>query len=257
MWSHVESPNPWNGSSATTEDSGVLIKVEQAIFTSVRSRRHQGYHLVAQSPGFESSLVPVLSTWGPSHGSLLDDQPTAESINFAPLTPDWCAVSRTTYGGPEYSGRGGLQVFTRFILMRRDQLAGYENNALALIRTAMTLGFLRLHVAPPEQLEAIELPDHALADVVEQTEAAHVPIDDVMRILRFQNRVAILGLRNPYPTLAQIIQGTPREERLHLSFTTGLKPSVHRDFRLHFVTSADMQLHGQLTSQGIDLVTAS
>lgn len=235
----------------------MLINVQQAIFTSLRSRRHQGYHLVSHSPGFDASLVPVLSTWGPSHGSLLNDQPTAESVNFAPLTPDWYAVSRTTYGGPEYSGRGGLQVFTRFILLRQDQLAGYENNALALIRTAMTLGFLRLHVAPPEQLDAIEIPDHPLVDVAEEVESMHVPIDDVMRILRFQNRVAILGLGNPYPTLAKIIRGTPCDERLSLSFTTGLKPSVHRDFRLHFVYSADMNIHSQLTSQGVDLVTAS
>lgn len=235
----------------------MLIKVEQAIFTSARSRKTQGYHLIAHSPGFDGALAPVLNTWGPSHGSLLNDQPTAESINFTALTPDWYAVSRTTYGGPEYSGRGGLQVFTRFILLRPDQLAGYENDALALIRTALTLGFLRLYVAPPEQLEAIELPDHALANPVEEVEVANVPMDDVMRILRFQNRVAILGLGNPYPTLARIIQGTPREDRLNLSFTTGLKPTVHRDFRLHFVSSADVQIHGQLTSQGVDLVTAS
>ncbi len=234
----------------------MLIKVEQAIFTSLRSRRNQGYHLVAHSPGFDASLAPVLNTWGPSHGSLLNDQPTAESINFAPLAPEWYSVSRTTYGGPEYSGRGGLQVFTRFLLLRREQLAGYENNALALIRTALTMGELRLHVAPPDQLDPIELPDHALADVVEEGAAGNVPMDDVMRILRFQNRVAILGLSDPYPTLAQIIRSTPREDRLKLSFTTGLKPSVHRDFRLHFVSGSDIQIQSQLTSQGVDLVTA-
>lgn len=230
--------------------------VEQAIFTSVRGRRSQGYHLVAQSPGVDSELSRFLCTWGPSHASLLCDSPLAESINFSAITPEWYALSRTTHGGPEYSGRGGLQVFTRFLLLRRKQLACFQNDPLALVRTARTLGHLRLHLAPPDQLEPIDLPDHTMMLREQSSCNAILPMDEVMRILQFQNRVAILGLSDPYPTLAQIFRNTPSADRLNLSFTTGLKPSVHREFRLHFLLSADANVHAQLASQGIDLVTA-
>ncbi|MDG2385431.1 MAG: hypothetical protein P8N76_27415 [Pirellulaceae bacterium] len=230
--------------------------IEQAIFTSLRGRRSQGYHLVAQSPSVDSEISGLLCKWGPSHSSLLCGSPLSESVNFSSISPDWFALSRTTHGGPEYSGRGGLQVFTRFLLLQSHQLATFENNPLALIQTARILGHMRLHLAPPTELDPIELPEHALNTHPYRPETANVPIDEVVRILQFQNRVAILGLKNPYPTLAHILQLMPKSERLGLSFTTGLKPSVHREFRLHFLQNADAAVHAHLASQGIDLVTA-
>ncbi len=230
--------------------------IEQAIFTSLRGRRSQGYHLVAQSPAVDSEISGVLCKWGPSHSSLLCGSPLSESVNFSAISSDWFALSRTTHGGPEYSGRGGLQVFTRFLLLQSHQLAAFENNPLALIQTARILGHMRLHLAPPAQLDPIEIPDHPLDTHPHRAGNAGVPIDEVVRILQFKNRVAILGLENPYPTLANILQLVPKPERLRLSFTTGLKPSVHRDFRLHFLRNADPAVHAHLASQGIDLVTA-
>ncbi len=76
------------------------MHVEQAIFTSVRSRKSQGYHLVAQSPGLTDEMGRALTKWGPSHASLLVESPNAESLNFHSIDDDWCAVSRTTHGGP-------------------------------------------------------------------------------------------------------------------------------------------------------------
>ena len=230
--------------------------VEQAVFTSLRSRRSQGYHLVASSPGADALLARQLCTWGPSHASLLDDQPNADSLNFHPLSDDWYALSRTVYGGPEYSGRGGMQVFTHFLLLRREQLLGYDNNLSVLARTARLLGSLRLMTEVPTQLPSVELPARPIKGCGSQLERQVHLRDDVIRSLRLQHRVAVLGLPDPLPALAQIIRDLSGEDRLKLSFTTGLKPSVHRDFRLHFVDSVDANLHAVLSQQGIDLVTA-
>ena len=139
------------------------MQVEQAIFTSLRSRKSQGYHLVAQSSGLDDQLARRLCTWGPSHASLMNDHPDAESLNFHPLTDDWFAVSRTVYGGPEYSGRGGLQVFTQFLLLRREQLARYENHPLLVVQTAQLLGNLRLVSNILHHLPPVELPERPLA----------------------------------------------------------------------------------------------
>ncbi len=234
-----------------------MMRVEQAIFTSMRSRKSHGYHLVAQSPGLPDSLYRSLTTWGPSHASLLEDRPEAESLNFHALADDWYAVSRTVYGGPEYSGRGGLQVFTQFLLLRGDQLASYEDSPLLVAQTARLLGALRLLLNVPSQLRPLELPDRPLTGCAAQQPPRIFLREEILRSLRFPNRVAILGVRDPLPVLTQIIRDLPREERRKLSFTTGLKPSVHRDFRLHFVHAVDSALHAQLSQQGVELVSAS
>jgi hypothetical protein len=233
------------------------VIVEQAIFTSVRSRKSQGYHLVGASSGLDDEAVRLLGKWGPSHASLLSSEVDAESFNYHPVNARWHAVSRTVHGGPEYSGRGGLQVFTHFLLVRPDQWEGYDNNPLALARTAQALGYLRLHRFSNESLPSIQLPDHAIPNAVRVANPAAVPLHDILRVLRLQNRVAILGFADPLPVLALVLKETPRSERLGVSFSTGLRLSVDRDFRIHFAKRADATINAQLASQGIDFVTAT
>jgi len=233
------------------------MRVEQAIFTSLRSRKSQGYHLVARSPGVDEQVARSLCTWGPSHASLLADRPEAESLNFHALTGDWYAISRTIYGGPEYSGRGGLQVFTQFLLLRREQLAAYDNHPLLVAQTARLLGNLRLMAHIPSQLATLELPDRPLKACPAQHATRVFLREELLRSLRYPNRVAVLGLADPLPVLTQIVRDSTRDERLKLSFTTGLRPSVHRDFRLHFVPAVDAPLHAHFSQQGIETVTAS
>ena len=84
--------------------------VEQAIFTSLKTRRQEGYQLAAVSPGIASEGAKELEVWGPAHDSLLDGMQGASSVNFHPLTSgDYC-VSRTVAAGEEYSGRGGPRI---------------------------------------------------------------------------------------------------------------------------------------------------
>lgn len=228
--------------------------VEQAIFTSVRSRKSQGYHLVAASSGLDESLVRALAKWGPSHASLLSDRADAESWNYHPVAGPWWAVSRTTHGGPEYSGRGGLQVFTHYVIVQHEHLAGYDQNPLRLARTARTMGYLRLHLPKNDVLPVIDLPDRSLAPLAPGANTAAIPLHDILRILRLQGRIAILGLDDPLPTLTLILQETPAAERPLVSFATGLRISVDREFRVHFSRSADTTLNAQLRHQGIDSV---
>lgn len=233
------------------------MQFEQAVFTSTRSRKSQGYHLVAASRGVEDRFQQLLATWGPSHSSLLSDEADAESYNFHCLFDDIYALSRTTHGGPEYSGRGGLQVFTHYLIFHRNLLKPYENNPLMLALTARSLGYLRLLPQLDDLLPAIDLPDHPL--VTPNTVKGDAPVDlqDVLRIVGMKNRVAIIGLNDPLPVLAEVLQETPLEDRLKVSFTTGLRPTVGRDFQIHFAHRADASFYTQLTAQGIDYVTAS
>lgn len=232
------------------------MKVEQAVFTSVRTKKAQGYHLVAVSEGIDETLARLLSVWGPSHASLLSDETDAESLNFHRVAHDWYAISRTVHGGPEYSGRGGLEIFTNFLLVQAHQLDGYQSDPLCFARTAQALGYLRFQpVQGNDTLPTVDLPDHPIRKVISPPEETPVPLQDILTVLRRQQRVAVLGLDDPLPTLSLIIQQTAVQDRLGVSFCTGLRPSVDRDFRVHFARTSDATLHSQLASQGIDYVT--
>ena len=233
------------------------MEVNQAIFTSTRSRKSQGYHVVAISSGVDQELLRQLHVWGPSHASLLSDETNAESLNFHPLSDKRYAVSRTVYGGPEYSGRGGFQVFTRYLILHEDQLQGYAFNALEFAYTALALGALRLTMSLPDRLSTVDLPEKPLARVALPRGESPVPMDEVGRILLLGSRVAILGLEKPLPVLALLMRDVPEQERLSLSFCTGLRPSLDREFRVQFAHEPDSNVYKQYASQGVDYVTAS
>jgi hypothetical protein len=235
------------------------MQVEQAVFTSARTRRMRGYHLVARSGGIADPLAAELSRWCPTHASLLDTEVTATSVNYFSPAKNWVAVTRSIYGGPEYSERGGLQIVTRILMLRRDQMAGYENNPLALCRAAFALGHLRLTNDLPDHLPTVEIPEETWigsAPYKANQTASPSLLDDAQRLLDDQQRVALIGLADPLAAVERLIRRTPIEQRLDLSFTSGLKPSVDRRFRLHLLKSADTASRRRLASLGIQCVSA-
>ena len=227
--------------------------VEQAIFTSARTAAQQGYQLVARSPGLPEGVARFLARWGPSHGALQSDEVHTASLNYLPIDAEWVACSRTVYGGPEYSGRGALQTVTFILLLRRPQLAGYDYHPLALLRTAQLLGHLWL--SPPEHadLPAVELPNHLPAAARHQaapSAARQTILEQSQRIL-MRERLAWIGFADAPILLEELIDRLPEQQRLDLSFTTGLQLSQHRRFRLHVMPKPDVATYGRLSSQGI------
>src|SRR5262245_30872225 len=138
------------------------MRVEQAIFTSARTSKLKGYHLVARSPGIQDDSTRALIRWGPSHASLTSSDLEASSFNFHPAGTRGVAISRPVYGGAEYSARGSLQLVTRTLILRPEQLQGYDNDPLAVARVAMALGYLMFEPDAPEHLPALDLPARSL-----------------------------------------------------------------------------------------------
>ena len=91
--------------------------IEQAVFTSARTDRARGYHLVAGSPGIRVEDARQLSAWAPAHGSLCGTELDAQSVNFHPLASGAVCVSRSAAAGAEYSGRSGPRVYTQFFVV--------------------------------------------------------------------------------------------------------------------------------------------
>jgi hypothetical protein len=236
------------------------MQVEQAVFTSRQSRTNQGYHLVSRSPGIPEGLAHRLSQFGPTHGSLVGDEDDCESLNYFSAEGGCAVVSRTMYGGPEYSSRGALQVVTTMLVLRHEQLAGYDYNPLAVARVALILGQLRLPHDWPARVPPVALPQRGLSAAALPAAAGCVDEALVSRAFNYlgqRERIALVGVRAPGHMLAHLIDRTPVQERLQLSFATGLKPSQLRPFRLQFLPASAAGPTSRLASLGIRCLAAT
>ena len=211
--------------------------IEQAVFTSAETDRSAGYQVVATSPGVREIDARELAVWGPSHDALLETAPGAVSFNFHPLPSGAYCVSRTTPAGWEYSGRGGLRVYTQCLVVPPAVLARFANNPFALLRAALGRAALRMYDKVPARLEPIQLPGRAA--MVDATLLARLSVSPgvdwlaalVQSVLRSAG-VALVGGPPAEHLVAGILNCLPAPCRTEISFSTGLKFSSQRPFHV-------------------------
>jgi hypothetical protein len=211
--------------------------IEQAIFTSAESSSGDGYRLVAKSAGVRADEAQELLTWGPSHDSLFEDGRTAMSVNFHPLASGRFCVGRSSHAGAEYSRRGGLRVYTQFLVLAADDLARFANNPFAVLRAATAQGRMQPFERIPPSLEPIRLAgktpavDQALLAETTNTLGLEAVLQCV-DVLLSSDRLVLIANRDRQQLLAAVLNCLPVECRREFSFTTGLKPSPRRPFRI-------------------------
>ena len=208
------------------------MRVEQALFTSLRGERLDGYQLAATSPGVDAELARRLTPWGPAHDSLLDPSPGARSINFHPLTDDLFALSKTTRQGEEYSGRGGGRIVTHFFLLNRETLARFANHPLAVLRAVVAAGRTRIPDPLPKRLSPFPLVGRAVGWEGDDRASDFDPqaLDSLADLVRNQSPAAVICEGPAEAWLKALYARLTTEERLLLSFTTGLRPTACRPF---------------------------
>lgn len=213
---------------------------EQAIFTSMTRLGKSGYHVVARSPGLSESDTILLATWSPSHGALIVDPANRVSVNFHPMPNRRFALSRTCEGPPEYSGRGGRQLYTHALILDSTTLrqAGYQ--PFAIYRDALALGYFHYRGTPQPILPTVELsvtyphPDESTwADRAQSLGLTNA--DSVRRKLSSGEDVR-LAYSGDRMALAECLIGPLKSEvRSEVSFATSLHPSAVRPYRLVLV----------------------
>src|SRR5208337_3894072 len=134
------------------------VWVEQAIFTSLPRHGRGGYHLVSRSKRVSGEEAQAISRWSPSHGSLLQDQSNRVSVNFFSLPGGRFALSRSCEGPPEYSGRGGRQLYTHILIVDNEGLQEVSAQPFVIYHNALALGHMYFRPAPPRMIEPVELP---------------------------------------------------------------------------------------------------
>ena len=214
-----------------------MALIEQAVFTSAETDRSAGYQVVAQSPGICEADARELVVWCPSHDALLELGPDAVSYNFHPLPSGTYCVSRTTHAGWEYSGRGGHRVYTQCMIVSPEVLKRFANNPFALVRAALAGGMLEVHQQIPGRLEPFELAGGAAP--VDQNLLPRLAVRPGPQQLAILIQAALdsacLAVAGS-PSAAELIAGLfsclPPECRNEFSFSTGLKFSSRRPFRI-------------------------
>ena len=134
--------------------------VEQAVFTSGKTRHGQGYHVVARSPGISSDMLIAMNRWCPSHASLSLTSLQAESLNFHPLPSGAYCVSRSLTVGGAYRD-GGRCVYTHCLIVPPETLARFGNNPFSLIRATSNQGLWRVDDPADPLLNPLWLPGGA------------------------------------------------------------------------------------------------
>jgi GTPase-associated protein 1, N-terminal domain type 2 len=221
------------------------VWAEQAVFTSLVRRGRRGYHLVSRSGAVDESDAQALARWAPSHGALIVDRNNRASVNFHPLPSGRFALARTCAGPPEYSGRGGQQLYTHFLIVDNAALASVGFHPFAIYRDAMALGCLLYQLDPKEVLEPVLLSQlHPHRDASSWADRARElgllkPRLVVDRLLSGQpTQVAYAGDR---AALAECLIGMlPSQSVPRTSFATSLVPSAVRPFALSLV-GADLK----------------
>ena len=213
----------------------LMERIEQAIFTSAQTERAAGYQLAAASPGVCEQDARALSIWGPSHGALLETAPAA-SVNFNPLPSGAYCVSRTTASGREYTGRGA-RVYTQCLVVEPDAFRRFGNNPFHLMRAASANGLLRQHSPVPTRLEPVALLGRApavdaplLARATREIGAA--PIAALIQAALDRRAMAIAGEAAGPQAVAALFSCLPPACRTEFSFSTGLRSSPRRPFRI-------------------------
>jgi len=216
------------------------VWAEQAVFTSLPRRGRGGYHLVSRSQGVSAADAQALARWAPSHGALIADGKNGTSVNFHPLASGRFAISRTCVGPPEYSGRGGQQVYTHFLIVDDAIMQAVGFQPFSIYRDAIAMGHLLYQPDPSEVLEPVRLSqvhpswnasfwaDRAIELGLPPLEPLRNQLQSGQR-LRFAysgDRIALaeclIGLLSP-----EVVAGT--------SFATSLVPSSDRPFVLALV----------------------
>ncbi|HEV3137792.1 MAG TPA: hypothetical protein VGZ26_07800, partial [Pirellulales bacterium] len=232
--------------------------IEQAIFTSAQTDRAEGYQLAGRSAGLSAQDACELAVWGPSHDSLLDQPGEPASTNFHRLSSGAYCVSRTTLAGAEYSGRGGAQVYTNFLVIPPELLARFSNNPFAILRAATASGALGVGPQIPDVLKPFRLSGRAAAvDLALLAQLGRNPGSAAMASLvqtaLASDRLAVAAGIDAEQCFAGLINLLPIECRPEFSFSTGLKFSPNRAVRVSALPS-DPSSWRAIARQGITLL---
>ncbi len=214
-----------------------MILIEQAILASSREEPSGGCRLLAASPGLGADDRRDLAAWGPSHACLWEPHAGARSVNFHRLHSGNFCISRTTLTAGEDRGHDPQRVSTHCLVVTSAGLGEFAGNPLALLEEAAAAGVFDPPAFAPESLPPLQLDGGAAAvdlPLLEQVAGQLGPQRLAALVQAALDGVclAVSGGRPAYQLVAAVLNCLPVECRHAFSFSTELKFSSRRPFRI-------------------------
>lgn len=211
--------------------------IQQAIFTSVRSGRNEGYQLAAASSGLTAADRHELTQWGPAHDAMYDGRSTAESINCHRLASGAFCLSRTVYAGREYSGRGGYRVYTQCFVVPESLLCRFSYHAFRVMEALVVSGRATVLKPLPDQLDPVLIVGRSSAVKTIEVERVCQALgpEKLASLVSAALRTDALGVSSSVSAVhlfGTLLDLLPVPVRAQFSWTTGLRVSPRRPYRL-------------------------
>ena len=161
-------------------------------------------------------------------------------LQFFPLGKRVFLRKQDHGSGPEYSGRGGDHVYTQFLILPPAALAKFHNDPFSIFRAIAAIGDLLVVSDPPSELPPIQLTGRApTTDQILLAQLAHSPGPRVMGGLLHaalsEQRLVVMGAGGER-LLAGLMSCLPVNRRTEFSFSTGLRLSTRRPFRVAVIS---------------------
>lgn len=225
-----------------------MYSIEQAVYTSARTKRADGYQVVAHSPGAKDVDLREIAAWAPSHDSLAEARPgeAPSSVNFHPLPSGAFCVSKSSAGGGEFSGRGGERVYSQCLIVPADVLGRFANSPFSVLTAASAQGSIRIYDDLPETLAPIRMGGKsAIADpnaiAAYAKELGPAVLAALVQALIATPQFAIVFDENRQRLMACVLSLLPIECRTLASFSTGLRFSPRRPCRMVGIPSESIE----------------
>lgn len=215
-----------------------MALIEQAILITTSAGPSPGCQVVAASPGICEADRQELIDWGPARSDLLlESGPDAASLNFHPLPSGAYCISRTTLMGEGIAPRPSDRLVTHCLVLWPETLEQFANHPFAVAKAVWGDQPERFQRSLPSVLEPMAVvgsrpivDQPTLAQLAEQVGPWHMAM-----LVQATVNSACLSIAGP-ATAEQLISGVldclPPGHRPTVSFSTGLKFTPHRMFRL-------------------------
>ncbi len=210
--------------------------VQRAVFTSLRTGQNEGYQLAAVSPGVSADEARELARWGPGHDSIYAFARQVTGMHR--MRRGTFCLTRTRGVGKEYSGRGGVRVYTWFFLVGDDVFDRFAFHPFRMLQALTAAGYTDVLEPTSPRLEPINLVGRASSIDVQNLERVTKQIGPLglatlLNAAITTDRLGVTTEVRADRLLTALLDLLPPGHRRELSLTTGLRVSPRRPYRIH------------------------
>ena len=219
------------------ETNGPTVRVDRAIFTSVRSPTGEGYRIIASTSGLNSAEKTEITRRCPSHGALCSDEPDASGLFVFVLPTSRVCVGHVVHAGTEHTGRGGLRVYTQVIVLSGADYRRFDANPWRVRSALLAVVGDATDCSPPKTLEPMTLPVPPQRQFMTamRDEAEVAQRISVLSHLLTGTRFIVCDAPASRELIESSLMAMPLFMRETLSFSTGLKFSLSRQLQWSLV----------------------